>query len=253
MEIPQFDRNSQGTVVLAVATGLMAIGTVMVLSSEARLDESLLELSPRVMPALRQAAYALMGFGLMVLMRLVPYRAFGWRRGQEFQPALVLVLVAAALLLLVYVPEVGMVRNGARRWIRLGAVAFQPSEVAKLALVVFTAAWFSASGRDARRFVSGLLPVVGVMVVLIGLVGLEDFGTAALLAMVGGAMLVAAGCRGWHLAVLGLPGAVLLAALLVGKEYRMVRLMAFRDVWADPQGTTYHPLQSLCTIASGGW
>jgi cell division protein FtsW len=91
------------------------------------------------------------------------------------------------------------------------------------------------------------------LALLIGLVGLEDFGTAALLAMVGAAMLVAAGCRLWHLGLLGLPGMGLLVALVLSKDYRVARFMAFRDVWADPQGATYHPLQSLCTIASGGW
>ena len=139
MEIPHFDKASDGTVVLVVATALMAVGAVMVLSSEARLDESLLELSPRLMPALRQAAIAGIGFGLMALMRLVPYRAFAWRPGREFQPALLLMLITGALLLLVYVPGVGIVRNGARRWISLGGLAFQPSELAKLALVVFLA------------------------------------------------------------------------------------------------------------------
>ena len=160
---------------------------------------------------------------------------------------------AAAFLLLVYVPGVGMVRNGARRWITLGPLAFQPSEPAKLALVIFLAAWFSAPTRDPRRFWRTLLPAAGVALLLIGLVGLEDFGTAALLALVAGAMFLASGCRWWHVGLLALPGVAMLAGMLFAKAYRIARLMNFRDVWADPQGATYHPLQSLCTIASGGW
>ena len=253
MEITQTQRNDQGTVTLAIATILMTVGAIMVLSSEAGLDGSLLELDSRLRPALRQAAFAAVGFGLMVGFRRLPYGLCRWRPGREFQPALLLLLVACVLLLLVYVPGIGVERNGARRWIALGPVVFQPSELAKLALVVFLAAWFSAPGRDPRRFWKALLPAAAVMVLLVGLVGVEDFGTAALLALVGGAVLLACGCRWWHLGLLSLPGTAMLAALLVDKPYRVARLMNFRDVWADPQGATYHPLQSLCTIASGGW
>ncbi|HEY3242969.1 MAG TPA: FtsW/RodA/SpoVE family cell cycle protein, partial [Phycisphaerae bacterium] len=86
-----------------------------------------------------------------------------------------------------------------------------------------------------------------------GLVGIEDFGTAALLAAVGGLMLLAGGARLAHLALLALPGLAAFAYLLIAKPYRLERLTAFRNIWADPRGQGYHAIQSLATIASGGW
>jgi cell division protein FtsW len=253
MEVAPPRDTSHGITTLALAAILMAVGVVMVLSSEAGIDGSLLEMSPRTLPAVRQASFAGLGLGLMVILTAVPYRLYRWRPELDFQPALILLLVSCALVLVVYVPGLGVERNGARRWIAFGPLSFQPSEPAKLAMVLFLAAWLSAPGRDVKRFLTGPLPGAAAMVLVCGLIGLEDFGTAALLALVGGAMLVAAGCRWGHLGLLALPGAGLLTALLVGKSYRIDRLLSFRDVWADPLGATYHPLQSLCTIASGGW
>ena len=85
------------------------------------------------------------------------------------------------------------------------------------------------------------------------LVGIEDLGTAALMAGVGGLILFVAGCRPTWVLLTGLIGAGGLAALIVAEDYRVERLTAFMDIWADPRGSGYHPIQSLVAIGSGGW
>jgi cell division protein FtsW len=132
-------------------------------------------------------------------------------------------------------------------------LVFQPSELAKLALVVFMAVFLARRLNEARSFWRTLLPGLTVVGLVAGLVGIEDFGTAGLLALVGGAMLLAAGCRVAHMAAMAVPAFAAAAFLVISEPYRFTRLTTFFDIWADPRGAGYHPVQSLATIASGGW
>jgi cell division protein FtsW len=127
--------------------------------------------------------------------------------------------------------------------------------LAKLTLVVFLAAYLSARSAEGTlgRFFRGVLPAALAIGVCAVLVGSEDFGTAVLLAGVGGLMLLVAGGRWRHLLLLAGPALAAFAGLLLAKPYRMQRLTSFMDIWADPRGEGYHPIQSLITIASGGW
>jgi len=119
--------------------------------------------------------------------------------------------------------------------------------------VVGLALLLSRSGSRVRSFWHGLLPCSLVVAVVAGLVGLEDFGTAALLAAVGGLMMLVGGCRVHHLVLVSIPGLVAMVQLVVSQPYRLARVLAFRNIWEDPYGSGYHPIQSLITIASGGW
>jgi cell division protein FtsW len=106
---------------------------------------------------------------------------------------------------------------------------------------------------DIRSFWRGLLPAVVAIGLAVLVVGIEDFGTAALLAAVGGAMLLMAGARWWHLMLLVLPAVPAFGYLLVSRSHRMERILTFMDIWRDQDGKGYQAIQSLCTIASGGW
>lgn len=239
--------------VFAVATTLLAVGVVAVFSAGATAglgDDGAL-FSARTFA--KQAVFAAVGFGVMLGVAMVPHRVYGLKR-----LLFPLLLLTAALLVAVLVPGVSSARQGAKRWLSIGGgLSFQPSELAKVALVM-ALAWWSArrtkSGEPVlRRPLLGLLPALIVVGFFVGIVGIEDFGTGALLALVAGLMLLAAGARWWHLGLAALPGAVALAGLLIAKPYRMQRIRAFLDPWADPQGDGYHVIQSLCGIASGGW
>ncbi len=249
------------TFLLAITATLMGLGVVMVFSSSATLDRPLIGWPPWQSGAVRQLVFVVLGFAVAVVASMLPYQ--WWRiRGRQdrrrwFQPGLVLILAALALLALVLHPSVGQLRNGARRWLSVGpagmGMTFQPSELAKLAMVMFVAGWYGRRGVDPGRFWRGLLPPAIVVAACAGLVGVEDFGTAALLLVVGAVLLLAAGSRLWHLLLLAMLAAGAMTYLLVSKPYRLERITGFLHVWEDPGGKGYHAVQSLCSIAAGGW
>ena len=248
---------SSGTTISLVAATLLGFGVVMVFSASASLsgapvlDEGLRH------PAVRQATFSFVALLMMLLVGLSPYRIWRIRERSKFQPAIILMLGTLVLLVLVLVPWVGEVRNGARRWLSLGpaglGIGFQPSEIAKLAIVVTLAGLCSRMGDRLRKFWTGFLPTVTIVAITAGLIGVEDFGTAALLVAVTGGVLLASSAKLWHIAALAGPVVAGLAYFVTSRSYRVERLLTFLDPYADPQGRGYHQIQSLITIASGGW
>jgi cell division protein FtsW len=215
-------------------------------------------------PSVRQAMFSFAGLVTLLLVGLCPYESWRMRdRRQErsplawLQPSSCLMLIVLGLCAVVLVPGIGEERNGARRWLSLGpgslGLGFQPSELAKLAVVVFFAARCAKLGDRIRRFWTGFLPMILILGSLGGLVGKEDFGTAALLLIVGFCMLLGAGARIWHVVLLSFPAFAGAVYLIIAEPYRVQRVLSFLDPYADPQGKGYHQIQSLITIASGGW
>ena len=248
---------STATAIIVVTAALMMIGVVMIASATASLDRSLLSMALWKSTFGRQLVFASLGFIAMLIFARIGCRPLAWRRASWWQPSVLLVVLAGVCLTAALIPGVGLERHGARRWLVVGpaeyGLNFQPSELAKLALLVFLAAFLADRRAHITSPTRTLLPAVIVIAVLAGLVGLEDFGTGALLGIVGGAMLLAAGCRIIHLLLAAIPGLVAAGCLVYFEPYRWTRLTSFFDIWADPQGAGYHPIQSLVTIASGGW
>jgi cell division protein FtsW len=239
------------------AAALMGIGVVMVFSASATLGEGLIDQRLTSSSEIRQATIAFAALIIMLMVGLCPYESWRIRPQSAVQPTLAFALISIALLVLVLIPGIGEVRNGARRWMSLGpagaGLGFQPSELAKVSLVLLLAGLAARLGPGIRSFWTGFLPLASVGAIFAALVGVEDFGTAALLAAVAGCILLGAGAKFWHLAIVSLPGVAGLAYLIIDKPYRVQRLTAFLDPFADAQGSGYHQVQSLITIASGGW
>jgi cell division protein FtsW len=245
---------TSSTSIIAIAAGLMGIGAVMTVSAAAaNTDKPVLGWAFWEYPAMRQLIFVAGGLLGMIATSRVPYRIWANYRG-----LLAKMLLAAATLMAVAVliPGVGIEVNGARRWIQIGpaslGIRFQPSEMMKIALPIFLASWLTI-GCEIRRFRRGFVPAVLIAGLSIGLIGLEDFGTAALIAAVSGAMILFAGARWWHAALITLPGMAGFVALLITSPNRIARVTTFLDIWKDPEGSGYQVIQSLCTIASGGW
>ena len=161
--------------------------------------------------------------------------------------------VAVFLLLAVLVPHVGLMRGGARRWLGAGALSFEPSEFAKLALVVYLAAALTRKGEKIRSLSSGVFPLLVVTAVCALLVLFEpDMGTASLLAFTSAAMLFAGGARVVHLIAAAIVTLPPVAYLALSSPYRRDRIFAFLDPWKDPLNTGFHIVQSLYALGSGG-
>ena len=193
----------------------------------------------------RQTGAALIGLVLMIGLARLDYRLL-----RLASPALML----AAILTLTAVLFLGNDAYGARRWIPMGPLPpFQPSEFAKLALVIYISAWLASRGGTLRSFALGFLPFIFLVGVVAALVIMEpDTGTAAIIVMTTAALFFLAGASLTHFgAVVGI---VLVAGVLLiaGGEYRSDRIFAFTSAEEDPSGVGFHTLQLLIALGSGG-
>lgn len=162
-------------------------------------------------------------------------------------------LFVVTLLMLVAVLVMGHEVGGARRWIRWGGLGFQPSELAKMSLVLLVADMLDRRQSRLKLFWTGLVPILAWVGLAAGLVLAEkDLGTPVVMVGVVLAMLYVGGARVKHLAWLGFP--LLLGVLLAvwAVPYRRARLLVFLDPWKDAQGTGYQLVQSLLALGSGG-
>lgn len=165
-----------------------------------------------------------------------------------------LLALSILLLLVIFVPGVGKSASGASRWIDLRIFSFQPSELAKLALLIYLAATLSSLSRQRiKDFFKGLLPplcVVGGVCLLLMLQ--PDMGTAISIFSVAFLMLFLAGAQLKHLGWLALSAVAGMGILSLLAPYRMRRLAAFIDPWSDPLNVGYHIIQSLIAVGTGG-
>lgn len=184
------------------------------------------------------AAFAVYRMDLSRLKRAAPYLLIG----------------AFAGLLLVFVPHVGVGVNGGRRWVGVSSLSFEPSEFAKLALVVYLAAILSNRGERITSLTRGLFPLcVPVLLMAVLILKEPDMGTASLLVFVAFTMFFAAGARVFHLVAILAVTAPLAIVSVIASPYRRARVFAFLDPWKDPQNTGFHIVQSLLALGSGGF
>lgn len=157
------------------------------------------------------------------------------------------------LLALVFVPGLGMESYGAKRWVSILGFSIQPSEIAKFALVIFTAAYMS-DNHEKVKTLKGLMPVLivgGLMCVLIMLE--PSMSVTMCIAFVTLFMLIIGGMSKKHTFMFSIPAAAMVPLLVVLEPYRLKRLLAFIDPWASPQGEGFQLIQSLYSLGDGGW
>lgn len=230
---------------LLAATGmLLLIGVLMVYSASAVLSYH--KFDDALFYAKRQFLFAVLGVLAMLWVTRLNYDAFRqWSK--------VGLIACFMLLVIVLIPGVGILRNGARSWLGIGAFSIQPSEFMKLAMIVFLAHWLADHQRSLTRFTSGLLPPLTVLILAFALIMLQpDLGTGSVLFATGLVMIFIAGMRVSHLFMLGGLGITGFIALIVSAPYRMQRITAFIDPWQDQLGAGYQIIQSLYAIGPGG-
>ncbi|MFA5104346.1 MAG: putative lipid II flippase FtsW [Candidatus Margulisiibacteriota bacterium] len=162
--------------------------------------------------------------------------------------------ISVMLLLLVFVPVFGRSAGGAARWIDLGFFSFQPSEVVKLAIILYLADALARKGDKITSFWKGIFPLLCVVGFFCALIMAQpDLGTVIVIFMTSVLMMFLAGANFTHLLVLVPPVVLGVLALSYTSPYRWRRIIAFIDPWKDPLGTGFHMIQSLIAIGSGGF
>ncbi len=232
-------------VIVTAVFGLLLAGLVMVTSASMNIAERLT--GDPYFHFERQLFSVLLGCTFGVAMLFVPISL--WRR---FAPWL---LVASfALLLLVLIPGIGHAVNGSRRWIRLGLLNFQPSEIVRWLLLTYIAIFAVRHQTELRSSAQGFFKPFAVLAVAALLLLVEpDFGAAVVLCMTGTAVLFAAGARLRDFLVVCAVGAVGAAVLAMSAGYRLERLTAFLNPWADPFDSGFQLTGSLIAIGRGEW
>lgn len=165
----------------------------------------------------------------------------------------VLMIAVIFLLTFVLIPGIGASAGGARRWFKIGVLSFQPSEIAKFALVIYLASFFSRKGYKIKNLFSGYLPLVSVVSLTGALVLLEpDLGTAMAILFIGFLTVFIAGGRIKHLLTTALLGLPFLYYLIFSVPYRYRRVLIFLNPWQDKEGSGFQIIQSFVALGSGG-
>jgi cell division protein FtsW len=194
----------------------------------------------------KQILWAGVGLLVMAVFSRIPYRYW---KGISFP-----LMVAAVIgLVAVLTPALGQEINGSRRWLRIAGLSFQPSEVARLATVVYLASYLARRREHLDDFARGFLPPVLTVGFLMSLILTEpDFGTAAVMGLIAGAMMFLGGIRLrhlWGVTLLGLPAVY---AMVMRVDYRRERMLSFLNPWEDPTDKGFQIIQSFLALGEGG-
>ncbi len=168
--------------------------------------------------------------------------------------AFLLLLFTMALLILVFIPGIGIKLGGARSWVNFFGIAFQPSELLKLTFLMYLAAWLEKRGeRKVKDFQSGFIPFVSALLLVIFLIAMQpDIGTMSIIVMISLVVYFIGGASVKYLLGLGMAGMAFLALLIRIAPYRAARFKVFLNPDLDPGGAGYHINQALLAIGSGG-
>jgi cell division protein FtsW len=165
-----------------------------------------------------------------------------------------LLIGTIVLLILVFVPGIGLNIKGAHRWINLGFSTIQPAEIAKLTFLFYLANWLQKRGQGVKNFLYGFLPFIVMLGLVASLILKEpDFSTMLILCVMAVGVYFVGGANPWHVGLLGLGSSALFYLMIKFEPYRADRFTVFLNPESDPQGIGYHINRALLAIGSGGW
>ena len=194
----------------------------------------------------RQMIFIVLGMFLMITTSKIDYNIY-------YENSNKILGICIILLILVLIPGIGSVRNGSRSWFGIGSLGIQPSEAAKLGMIIFTSKYLTNSSKFLKNYKYGVFPILGVLFLLFGLIMLQpDLGTGMILVISIISLLFIAGVNMKFFiggGIIGLIGVIILIAIA---PYRMDRITSFINPWNDPLGTGFQIIQSLYAIGPGG-
>lgn len=193
-----------------------------------------------------QGLFFIIGIIMMLITSKIPYKVY-------FEKANTLLLISIILLILVIIPGIGTVRNGSRSWFGIGSFGIQPSEFAKLTLIIFTSKYLTKNEKNLKYIKKGVLPILGIVILVFGLIMLQpDFGTGMIILVSIIGLLFVSGVDFKFFIRLGLIGVVGIVLLIAIAPYRLERILSFLNPWSDHLGSGFQIIQSLYAIGPGG-
>ncbi len=196
--------------------------------------------------AINQGVFLIIGIVLMLIVSKINYNLYKDKSN-------LIILVSFILLVLVVIPGVGIVRNGSRSWFGIGSFGIQPSEISKIALVIFVSKYLSRNDKEKRLTKNFVLPILLIIILFFGLIMLEpDFGTGMIIVCSLIGLIFVTGTNLSIFVKLGLVGILGIIGLIIVAPYRLQRITSFLNPWSDPLGSGFQIIQSLYAIGPGG-
>ena len=232
-----------GRCLLIVSLILIAFGIVMIYSSSSVWAEYKFNDSFRYVK--HQLIFFLIGLVLIYFVSKIDYKMY-------FNYSSYIFVGCVLLLLLVLIPGVGSVRNGSRSWFGIGSFGIQPSEFAKISLIILTSKYLCNSNKYIKDLKKGIIPILFILFLIFGLIMLQpDFGTGMIIVVSILSLLFVSGVNISFFVYLGIIGIVGIVFLIIAAPYRMNRVTSFLNPWSDPLGTGFQIIQSLYAIGPG--
>lgn len=193
-----------------------------------------------------QSLFFMIGLVLLYIVSKIDYHIY-------YEKANLILIACITLLALVIIPGIGTVRNGSRSWFGIGSFGIQPSEFAKISLIIFTSKYLCKNEKDLKNIKKGVLPILGIVLLVFGLIMLQpDFGTGVIIVMSIVGLLFVAGVNFRFFIRIGMIGVLGIVGLIAVAPYRLQRILSFLNPWSDPLGSGFQIIQSLYAIGPGG-
>lgn len=193
-----------------------------------------------------QSIFFVIGLIIMYIVSKINYKFY-------YNNSNLIIISCLILLILVLIPGIGSIRNGSRSWFGIGSLGIQPSEAAKLGLIIFTSKYLENSEKYLKNYIKGIFPILGITLLFFGLIMLQpDLGTGVILVMSIISLLFIAGVSMKFFIIGGLIGIIGVVILIIIAPYRMDRITSFIDPWSDALGTGFQIIQSLYAIGPAG-
>lgn len=193
-----------------------------------------------------QFLFYIIGILIMLFLSKIDYQKY-------YKYANKILFVCFVILALVLIPGVGKVRNGARSWFGIGSFGIQPSEFAKIGLIIFVSKYLANNDKNVKDVVKGLFPILGIIFLFFGLIMLEpDFGQGMVIVLTLIMIIFISGANVSFFVKCGILGLFGIVGLIIVAPYRLARIISFVNPWVDPLGSGFQIIQSLYAIGPGG-
>lgn len=231
-------------IIFGITSFLVVFGIIMITSSSYIWAEYKFNNPYKFL--INQSIFAIIGFILMIITSKIDYKIYN-------KYSNLLLLISIILLILVLIPGIGVVRNGSRSWFGIGPFGIQPSEIAKLSLIIFTSKYLANHHNKMNNTKQYVFPILLIIIFIFGLILLEpDFGSGAITVMSVIALIFTSNIKISLFVILGIIALLGVVVLILIAPYRIARITSYLNPWSDPLGSGFQIIQSMYAIGPGG-